>query len=175
LPVNELQRADVVRMQNIQKNYGGCVPETVTPASLEVKAHTNGDEQVKARTMKQREFAKRLSKNPTQELPSNNDLFRGSQYGVCSPDDEGDTSGRQEPLLTQKKKPFSFKKVAEAMSQGLGRSASHNSVHGSTSNTNSPRQALRKSISSWILEQLRNKEGSGETRRINKARDIEEQ
>jgi len=54
-------------MQNIQKNYGGCVPETVTPASLDLKENTqtNGDEQVKARTMKHREFAKRLLKNPT--------------------------------------------------------------------------------------------------------------
>ena len=83
-------------MQNIQKNYGGCVPETVTPTTLEIRDNTtsNGDEHIKARTMNHREYAKRLLKNPTQELPSDNDLFKGSQIGFVSPDDEGDTSGR---------------------------------------------------------------------------------
>jgi hypothetical protein len=52
--------------------------------------------------------------------------------------DDGDDSGRQTPLLTQKKKPLTFKKMADVMSQGYGRSASHISVQGSSA-TNSPR------------------------------------
>ena len=44
------------------------------------------------------------------------------------------------------------------MSQGLGRSASHVTVQGSNSNTNSPRQNMKRSISEWIMGQLKNKE-----------------
>jgi len=61
------------------------------------------------------------------------------------------------------------------MSQGLGRSASHLTAQGSSSNTNSPRQALRRSITEWIMGQLKNKEGTTENRGITKTIDIEEQ
>lgn len=133
MPINELQRADVVRLQNIQKNFGGCVPETVSAATIESGESTPHlptiSDNAKARTMQHKELARKLTKNPTQEIPSDNDLFRGSQFAVYAPEDEGDTSGRQDPLLTQKKKPLTFKKLTDIMSQGYGgRSASHVSV-----------------------------------------------
>ena len=105
MPVNQLQRADVVRMQNIQKNYGGCVPETVPTSNGESRESTPTRVEVndnKSKTMKHRDLAKKLLKNPTQELPNDFDFFKQPQFTPIPPEDEGDTSGRQEPLLTQK-------------------------------------------------------------------------
>ncbi len=85
-------------MQNIQKNFGGCVPETVTAPNIESGESTPHlptiSENAKARTMQPKDLVRKLTKNPTQEIPSDNDLFRGSQFAAYAPDDEGDTSGR---------------------------------------------------------------------------------
>ena len=59
------------------------------------------------------------------------------------------------------------------MSQGLVRSASHISVQGSSSNTNSPRQNMKKSISEWIMGQLKYKESEGKA--MQKMREMEVQ
>jgi hypothetical protein len=66
--------------------------------------------------MHHRDLARRLSKNPTQEITPDHEFFKNSHMGLISPEDEGDTSGRWEPLLTQKKKPLTFKKIADMMS-----------------------------------------------------------
>jgi hypothetical protein len=68
---------------------------------------------------------------------------------------------------------LTFKKIADMMSQGLGRSASHISVQGSSSNTNSPRQNMKRSISEWIMGQLKNKESEGKA--VQKIREMEVQ
>ena len=50
-------------------------------------------------------------------MPSD-DQFRVSRTdGLNIPDDDGDSSGRQTPLLTHKnKRPLTFKKLSEMMS-----------------------------------------------------------
>jgi hypothetical protein len=59
------------------------------------------------------------------------------------------------------------------MSQGFGRSASHITVQGSNSNTNSPRQNMKRSISEWIMGQLKNKES--ESKAAQKMREMDVQ